>query len=241
MPKFVSKVSTIGSISCFPKLLNWISRHQYSGLWSLFGKHRPVSWVFELASFLAISSFFVWILQHLLYSSSGQPWSSGWWTVSRWVYIKCFLQLLLQQMFSTIVLYNCLSVYIWQWDCHKALQAKIISVVGNEPLWQMPVVQPWKEMRTWNFLLYNIFHLCWFSWQDWQELWVDDAIWRLLFSMILFVIMILWRPSANNQRFSFSYLFLKMLGCRNACLFKEYWWVIFSCCTLINKNTKQCL
>lgn len=41
---------------------------------------------------------------------------------------------------------------------------------------------------------------------------MDDAIWRLLFSMILFVIMILWRPSANNQRFSFSYLFLKILG-----------------------------
>ncbi|XP_076785682.1 transmembrane protein 87A isoform X6 [Arvicanthis niloticus] len=39
---------------------------------------------------------------------------------------------------------------------------------------------------------------------DWRELWVDDAIWRLLFSMILFVIMILWRPSANNQRFAFS-------------------------------------
>ncbi|XP_077320968.1 transmembrane protein 87A isoform X2 [Lithobates pipiens] len=39
---------------------------------------------------------------------------------------------------------------------------------------------------------------------DWQELWVDDAIWRLLFSMILFVIMVLWRPSANSQRFAFS-------------------------------------
>lgn len=33
---------------------------------------------------------------------------------------------------------------------------------------------------------------------------MDDAIWRLLFSMILFVIMVLWRPSANNQRFAFS-------------------------------------
>ncbi|XP_068109550.1 transmembrane protein 87A isoform X2 [Hyperolius riggenbachi] len=41
---------------------------------------------------------------------------------------------------------------------------------------------------------------------DWQELWVEDSIWRLLFSMILFVIMILWRPSANNQRFAFSLL-----------------------------------
>ncbi|XP_044292789.1 transmembrane protein 87A isoform X1 [Varanus komodoensis] len=39
---------------------------------------------------------------------------------------------------------------------------------------------------------------------DWQELWVDDAIWRLLFSMILFAIMVLWRPSTNNQRFAFS-------------------------------------
>ncbi|KAJ8776886.1 hypothetical protein J1605_015063 [Eschrichtius robustus] len=39
---------------------------------------------------------------------------------------------------------------------------------------------------------------------DWRELWVDDAIWRLLFSMILFVIMVLWRPSANNQRFGDS-------------------------------------
>uniref|UniRef100_A0A8C2RLR0 Transmembrane protein 87A n=1 Tax=Capra hircus TaxID=9925 RepID=A0A8C2RLR0_CAPHI len=42
---------------------------------------------------------------------------------------------------------------------------------------------------------------------DWRELWVDDAIWRLLFSMILFVIMVLWRPSANNQRFGDTSLF----------------------------------
>ncbi|XP_064420755.1 transmembrane protein 87A [Latimeria chalumnae] len=39
---------------------------------------------------------------------------------------------------------------------------------------------------------------------DWQELWIDDAFWRLLFSVILFVIMFLWRPSANNQRFAYS-------------------------------------
>ncbi|KAA0718346.1 Transmembrane protein 87A [Triplophysa tibetana] len=36
--------------------------------------------------------------------------------------------------------------------------------------------------------------------QDWMELWVDDAFWRFLFSIILLVIMFLWRPSANNQR-----------------------------------------
>ncbi|KAJ1154318.1 hypothetical protein NDU88_007071 [Pleurodeles waltl] len=39
---------------------------------------------------------------------------------------------------------------------------------------------------------------------DWMELWVDDAFWRFLFSTILLVIMILWRPSANNQRYAFT-------------------------------------
>ena len=36
--------------------------------------------------------------------------------------------------------------------------------------------------------------------QDWRELWIDDAFWGFLFSIILLVIMFLWRPSANNQR-----------------------------------------
>ncbi|KAK6328184.1 hypothetical protein J4Q44_G00001620 [Coregonus suidteri] len=39
---------------------------------------------------------------------------------------------------------------------------------------------------------------------DWVELWVDDAFWRFLFSIILLVIMFLWRPSANNQRYAFT-------------------------------------
>uniref|UniRef100_A0A4X2LFG9 Transmembrane protein 87B n=1 Tax=Vombatus ursinus TaxID=29139 RepID=A0A4X2LFG9_VOMUR len=39
---------------------------------------------------------------------------------------------------------------------------------------------------------------------DWMELWVDDAFWRFLFSLILLVIMFLWRPSANNQRYAFT-------------------------------------
>ncbi|XP_059501185.1 transmembrane protein 87B isoform X2 [Stegostoma tigrinum] len=39
---------------------------------------------------------------------------------------------------------------------------------------------------------------------DWMELWVDDAFWRFLFSVILLVIMFLWRPSANNQRYAFT-------------------------------------
>ncbi|KAM8904715.1 transmembrane protein 87A isoform 2-T2 [Spinachia spinachia] len=39
---------------------------------------------------------------------------------------------------------------------------------------------------------------------DWKELWIEDAFWRFLFSIILSVIMFLWRPSANNQRYAFS-------------------------------------
>ncbi|ROT74627.1 hypothetical protein C7M84_006864 [Penaeus vannamei] len=39
---------------------------------------------------------------------------------------------------------------------------------------------------------------------DWKELWVDDAYWHVLFAVVLLVIMILWRPSNNNQRFAFS-------------------------------------
>ncbi|RVE65237.1 hypothetical protein OJAV_G00134260 [Oryzias javanicus] len=39
---------------------------------------------------------------------------------------------------------------------------------------------------------------------DWRELWINDAFWRFLFSTILLVIMFLWRPSANNQRYAFS-------------------------------------
>ncbi|MBN3320282.1 TM87B protein, partial [Atractosteus spatula] len=39
---------------------------------------------------------------------------------------------------------------------------------------------------------------------DWRELWVDDAFWRFLFSIMLLVIMFLWRPSAINQRYAFT-------------------------------------
>ena len=35
---------------------------------------------------------------------------------------------------------------------------------------------------------------------QWRDLWVDDAFWHLLFSVILCVIMVLWRPSKNNQK-----------------------------------------
>lgn len=39
---------------------------------------------------------------------------------------------------------------------------------------------------------------------NWEELWVDTAFWHILFSVILLVIMVLWRPNINNQRYAFS-------------------------------------
>ena len=38
----------------------------------------------------------------------------------------------------------------------------------------------------------------------WQELWLDEGFWHMLFSFILLVIIILWRPSKNSQRFAFT-------------------------------------
>lgn len=37
----------------------------------------------------------------------------------------------------------------------------------------------------------------------WKDLWLDEAYWHILFSLLLLVIMILWRPTNNNQRYAF--------------------------------------
>lgn len=38
----------------------------------------------------------------------------------------------------------------------------------------------------------------------WDEVWLNQAFWHLLFSIILFSIMILWRPSAMSKRYEYS-------------------------------------
>lgn len=50
------------------------------------------------------------------------------------------------------------------------------------------------------FLFLNYF-LCL---QDWKEMWVEDAFWHIQFSLLLLVIMVLWRPTNNNQRYAFT-------------------------------------
>lgn len=39
---------------------------------------------------------------------------------------------------------------------------------------------------------------------EWKNLWWDEAFWHLLFSIVLLVIMVLWRPTNNNQRYAFT-------------------------------------
>lgn len=54
------------------------------------------------------------------------------------------------------------------------------------------------------FMLYCIkvhhFVGCWTAWKD---IWIEEAYWHILFSCLLLVIMILWRPTNNNQRYAF--------------------------------------
>lgn len=39
---------------------------------------------------------------------------------------------------------------------------------------------------------------------EWKEVWMDEAYWHILFACVLTVIMILWRPTNNNQRYAFT-------------------------------------
>ncbi|XP_053612552.1 transmembrane protein 87A [Plodia interpunctella] len=39
---------------------------------------------------------------------------------------------------------------------------------------------------------------------DWKEVWMDEAYWHMLFCAVLAAIMVLWRPTNNNQRYAFT-------------------------------------
>ncbi|XP_025104435.1 transmembrane protein 87A-like [Pomacea canaliculata] len=61
-------------------------------------------------------------------------------------------------------------------------------------------------------VLASVGYIIWFMTQrtngncmkDWKQMWVDEAFWHVLFVLLLFIIMLLWRPTANNQRYAFS-------------------------------------
>ncbi|XP_072939231.1 transmembrane protein 87A [Epargyreus clarus] len=39
---------------------------------------------------------------------------------------------------------------------------------------------------------------------DWKGVWLDEAYWHMLFAGVLTAIMVLWRPTNNNQRYAFT-------------------------------------
>lgn len=43
--------------------------------------------------------------------------------------------------------------------------------------------------------------------QNWKGLWLDDAFWHILFTFVLIVIMILWRPSTNPERLFYAVVY----------------------------------
>ena len=38
--------------------------------------------------------------------------------------------------------------------------------------------------------------------QDWREVWLRECFWHVLFAFILLIVMIIWRPSANRNRYT---------------------------------------
>jgi hypothetical protein len=54
------------------------------------------------------------------------------------------------------------------------------------------------------FMLYSIKERNLACSNNWKQSWVDDAFWHVLFSVLLVVIIVLWRPTNNNQRYAFT-------------------------------------
>lgn len=89
-------------------------------------------------------------------------------------------------------------------DCQTVSLFSVIAFCwGSLVLSSLRVSRVYRD-EGWNFpcnLITSISVFLFVSFpQGWRDLWVDDAFWRLLFSTILLVIMVLLRPSANSQR-----------------------------------------
>ncbi|CAF4894232.1 unnamed protein product [Pieris macdunnoughi] len=55
------------------------------------------------------------------------------------------------------------------------------------------------------FMLYSLkSYRIQFCITEWKEVWMDEAYWHILFAGVLTVIMVLWRPTNNNQRYAFT-------------------------------------
>ncbi|XP_070834054.1 transmembrane protein 87A isoform X1 [Chaetodon trifascialis] len=112
-------------------------------------------------------------------------------------------------LITEIVLAVCDSCAIWFISFHLAQTIKTLKLRRN------PVKLSLYRHFTNTLIFAVVASIIFIGWtakkfrladcqSDWIELWVEDAFWRFLFSVILLVIMFLWRPSANNQRYAFT-------------------------------------
>ncbi|KOB78898.1 Transmembrane protein 87A [Operophtera brumata] len=63
---------------------------------------------------------------------------------------------------------------------------------------------------------------------DWKEVWMDEAYWHIQFAGILCVIMVLWRPTNNNQRYAFTPLLDNAEDDDEVWMDEAYWHIQFA-------------
>jgi hypothetical protein len=55
------------------------------------------------------------------------------------------------------------------------------------------------------YMMWSIYiHSVQYCLPQWKQLWIDTAFWHVFFCFILIVVMYLWRPAVNNQRYAFT-------------------------------------
>lgn len=55
------------------------------------------------------------------------------------------------------------------------------------------------------YMMWSIYiHSIEYCLPNWKQLWIDTAFWHVFFCSILIVVMYLWRPAVNNQRYAFT-------------------------------------
>lgn len=104
--------------------------------------------------------------------------------------LLCFISISISILSILFSLYNipCMD--------NQTIQVCGLSVSEYLSLHLLMIVILWEKVLWLSVWVWYAFLVC----QGWRDLWVDDAFWRLLFSTILLVIMVLLRPSVNSQR-----------------------------------------
>lgn len=149
----------------------------------------------------------MWLVSCFLWPFPRWPWK--YWNMKHIISDMYLVRSLVVLICVFLAASYCLFVYWHQTEvvCHFLPTASIIFIIWTTKVFKLV------DCQTVSMVLFFIIDCCvevvclvdvkrktdCFP-QGWRDLWVDDAFWRLLFSTILLVIMVLLRPSANSQR-----------------------------------------